>query len=89
MVEPLAHRRTFLVEAAPEPDALLRILAPFAVQGAPILSLEAEQACELTVIRLEVGGLDHALAERLAEKLRALPVIRSVGLGWRVALAAA
>lgn len=89
MVEPLAPRRTFLIEAEAEHDVLLRILAPFAVQGAPILSLEAEQACELTVARLEVGGLTHALAERLAEKLRALPVVRSVGLGWRVALAAA
>lgn len=88
MVESLAPRRTFLVEAEPEHDVLLRVLAPFAVQGAPILSLEAEQAAALTVIRLEVGGLDHALAERLAEKLRALPIIRSVGLGWRVALAA-
>lgn len=84
----LSPRRTFLVEAAPEHDVLLRILAPFAVQGAPILSLEAEQATALTLIRLEVGGLDHALAERLAEKLRALPIVRSVGLGWRVALAA-
>ena len=53
----MAERRTFLIEARPEADIVLRVLAPFAVQGAQILSLAAEQGAGATSIRLEAGGL--------------------------------
>ena len=76
-------RCTFLIEAAPQADILLRLLAPFAVHSAPVLFLRAEQAPDRVAVRLEIGGGDLALAERLAAKLRAVPHVRSIGLGWR------
>lgn len=78
-------RRTFLVRTRPEGDALLRILGPFAVQGAEILSLEAERGEAAVSVRIEVGGLSADLAAHLVARLRALPVVTQVGVGWRVA----
>lgn len=75
--------RTFLIEARPEADIVLRVLAPFAVQGAQILSLAAEQRPSATSIRLEAGGVGADVAGLLAERLRAMPAVTAVGLGWR------
>ncbi|MCX7585939.1 hypothetical protein [Phenylobacterium sp. 58.2.17] len=79
----MAERRTFLIEARPEADIVLRVLAPFAVQGAQILSLAAEQGAGATSIRLEAGGIGAEAAGLLVERLRAMPAVTTVGLGWR------
>lgn len=75
--------RTFLIQARPEADIVLRVLTPFAVQGAQILSLAAEQGPGATSIRLEAGGLDADVAGQLVARLRAMPAVTTVGLGWR------
>lgn len=79
----LGGRRTFLVTGQDEADLLLRVLAPFAVQGARIvaanLTVEAGQAA----IRIEVAGMDMGRAQHLAERLRAMPAVAGVGLGWK------
>lgn len=76
-------RRTFLIEAHPRGDAVLRVLAPFAVQGADIVTIESAQTPARTSIRIEAAGLDEGVAQQLAQRLRALPVVIGVGLGWR------
>lgn len=77
------HRRTFLIEARPQADILLRVLGPFAVQGAQIVQLEAAQDAGRTTIRIEAAGLGAELAGLLVERLRAMPAVIGVGLGWR------
>lgn len=84
----MVERRTFLIEARPEPDIVLRVLGPFAVQGAEILILEAEQGASRTSIRIEAAGLGADTAGLLVERLRAMPAVTAVGLGWRAAAAA-
>ncbi|MBA4013039.1 MAG: hypothetical protein C0481_14320 [Phenylobacterium sp.] len=81
----MAERRTFLIEARPEADIVLRVLAPFAVQGAQILTLAAEQGADRTSIRLEASGVGPDVAGLLVERLRAMPSVTTVGLGWRAA----
>lgn len=76
-------RRTFFVEAEACADALLRILGPFAVQGASVHEMEAGERAGRLSVRLEVAGLTLARAEHLAERLRGLAMVRGVALGWR------
>lgn len=78
-----AGRRTFFIEAARDADVLLRVLGPFAVQGAEVEELTATQGCAGMSIRLEVSGLTQARAEHLAERLRGLGAVTGVALGWR------
>ena len=78
-----AGRRTFLIEAMPDGDVLLRVLGPFAVQGAQIREMSAAECGRAVSIRLEVSGLTQARAEHLAERLRALAAVTGVALGWR------
>lgn len=82
-------RRTFLLVVEAGTDTLLRVLAPFAVQGARIVAAELLEQGARTTIRIEVAGLAMARAEHLAERLRAMPAVRSVGLGWRAGQSAA
>lgn len=79
------QRRTFLIEARPQADVLLRVLGPFAVQGAQIVLMEAAQDAGRTSIRIEAAGVGIELAEHLVERLRAMPAVLGVGLGWRAA----
>lgn len=83
--EALAGRRTFFIEAGRDGDLLLRVLGPFAVQGAEIAEMTATQGGGGVSIRLEVSGLSQARAEHLAERLRALAAVTGVALGWRAA----
>lgn len=78
-----AGRRTFFVEAARDGDVLLRVLGPFAVQGAEIAEMTATQGGVGVSIRVEVSGLSQARAEHLAERLRGLTAVTGVALGWR------
>jgi hypothetical protein len=75
-------RRTFIIEADAAPDLLLRVLAPFAVQGAVIVAAELAQGAVGASIRIEAAGLTLQRAERVAERLRALPAVTGVGLVW-------
>jgi hypothetical protein len=34
-------------------------------------------------MRIEASGLREEVAQHLAERLRAMPAVTSVGLGWR------
>ena len=78
-----AGRRTFFVEATQGDDVLLRVLGPFAVQGAEIAEMTATEGGNGVSIRLEVAGLSQARAEHLAGRLRALAAVTGVALGWR------
>ena len=78
-----AERRTFLIEASPETDILLRVLGLFAVRDARVLTLEAAESAEQTSIRIEVGAIDADAAGRLVARLREMPAVRTVGAGWR------
>ena len=77
-------RRTFLIEAHPRSDIVLRVLGLFVVQGAELLAVEALQGAQRTSIRVEASGLAEGVAQHLVERLRATPAVIGVGLGWRV-----
>lgn len=80
---PASVRRTFLIEAQRRGDVVLRVLGLFAVRDVEILMIEAAQGAELTSIRIETGGLAESAAQHLVERLRAMPAVTGVGLGWR------
>ena len=78
-------RHTFHVEAYAEIDVLVRALGPFAVQGARIVGAELTERDGRVAIRIEVSGMTMARADLTAERLRAMPAVLGVGLGWRAA----
>ena len=57
--------------------------SPFAVQDVDILTMEASRDLGRISIRIEAGGLAEAAAQGLADRLRAMPAVTGVGLGWR------
>ena len=83
-----AVRWRFLVEAHAEPDALVRVLTPFSVQGAQLVEVTLDRVDGGLAIRIESEGLEAVRAETLLRRLEGLPVVRRVGLGWQAAQAA-
>jgi len=79
----------FVIDAHPEADALVRVLTPFAVQGARLSEVSAVGGERGLSIRLETEGLDEVRAGVLLQRLRNLPVVIRAGLGWREAASAA
>ena len=78
------RRHCFVVEAVDAPDALVRVLTPFAVQGARLVSVVLDGGR----IHIQVDGLDAWRAETLLQRLRGMPVVIGVAVGWREAAAA-
>lgn len=70
------RRCVFLVELDAAPDAVIRVLAPFARAGAQItgLSLAGE------ALRIETDNLPDP--DRLGRLIRRMPMVRGVGTGW-------
>jgi hypothetical protein len=80
-VTPPTNRRRFLVETCAEGDALIRVLTPFAVQGAELAAVSLARAGPGLAIRIEADGLEPRRADTLLRRLEALPVVRSVRVG--------
>lgn len=80
---PCARRHCFVVEAADEFDALIRVLTPFAVQAAALASVTLDHGPHGVRIRIEADGLSSQRAETLLQKLRGMPVVLGVAIGWR------
>lgn len=84
-----AHRRhCFVVEAVEAPDTLVRVLTPFAVQGAQLASVALDALDGAVRIRIEADGLDTERTETLVRRLRGLPPVTAVAVGWRATVAA-
>ena len=75
-------RHIFLIEMDAAPDALLRALGPFALQGASVTGLELSTRGGRMALRVEATGVCADTAARLRQRLGALPSVRGVGLGW-------
>lgn len=73
----------FHVEARVVEDALLRVLAPFAVSSAELRSAQMTRFADYVSIRIEAAGLDAQCAVTLLHRLRNMPMVRAAGLGWR------
>ena len=81
----------FAVRAAADPGTLTRLIAPFAKRGLVPTSVVARSAGAdgaILLVDLQVGGLDRALAEMVAEGLRQLVPVERVLLA-ELALAVA
>jgi hypothetical protein len=76
-------RWVFFVDADLLHDAALRVLGPFAVQGAMLTGLELQPAQGGLRLRIDVEGLNEAKASALSRRLTSLPCVRAVSLGWR------
>jgi hypothetical protein len=83
------RRYDFVIDAHQEIDALARVLAPFAVQGARLTEVSLVTGALGFAIRLKAEGLDEIRAGVLLQRLRNLPVVIRAGLGWREAADAA
>jgi hypothetical protein len=84
----VGRRYAFVIEAVEAPDSLVRVLTLFAVQPLTLASVTLVQGDGGCAIRIEADGLDAGRAETLLRRLEGMPVIRSVGLGWRELLRA-
>jgi len=80
-------RRLFLVGAADEPDALIRVLNVVTVLQARLRRIEAEPADGGLTIRMEIDDAGDQRAEALARKLQACPVVTGLAFGWQGSLA--
>ena len=80
---PCARRHCFVVEAADEFDALIRVLTPFAVQAAALASVTLDHGPHGVRIRIEADGLSSQRAETLLQTLLGMPVVLGVAIGWR------
>lgn len=67
----------FVVEVDPIPDALVRVLGPFAVQQVTVARVRYDQTCSGSAV-LEALGLDPDRADLLGRRLEQLPFVRSV-----------
>ena len=81
--EAAAVQRSFAVEMAHAPDGALRVLGPFVLSGADILSLHMDRRADQLAIRIVVSDLAAQRAETLRRRLEALPGMIAVGVGWR------
>jgi len=82
-------RRLFLVGAADDPDALMRVLNVVAVLQARLRRVEAEADGEGLAIRLEIDDAGDQRAEALARRLEACPAVTRLAFGWQAGLAPA
>ena len=80
-------RRLFLVGAADEPDALVRVLNVVTVLQARLRRVEAEPVEGGLSIRLEIDDPGDHRAETLARRLEACPAVRRLAFGWQAGLA--
>ena len=78
-----ATGRLFLIEGADAGDALARVLDLFAIQQARLRNVEFKATDGRMTLRLETEGLAPDRADYLRRKLALLPLVTSVGLGWR------
>ena len=75
-------RHVFLIELEAAPDAVMRVLGPFALHDAELTALDLTRGEGRLDLRVEAIGFSFDLADHLGRKLRALPVVRGVALGW-------
>jgi hypothetical protein len=71
-------RYRFVIEVDPIPDALLRILGPFAVRDAMLVTVRHDGTGTDARTELEAVGLSSALAELIGLRLAQMPCVRSV-----------
>ena len=83
MDEDPLKRHTFVVEAAGEPDVLLRVLGPFAVQEATITDLRLDRTGGSVSLFIEACGMGDDRALLIARRLEGLAAVRGVAFGWR------
>ena len=80
MNESSRSKYRFGIETDAAPDALIRILTPFAIQGARLLSVRHDQTRCGTWTTLEVEDLPKVRAEYLRNRLAQLRGVRSIDL---------
>jgi hypothetical protein len=79
----VGRRHLFLIECPDAADALVRLLGPFAVQQARLVTVAASIADGRLVARIEVEGMSPDRAQNLSLRLKQLPAVTGVSLGWR------
>lgn len=77
-----APKFRFVVECAPDPDVLVRLLDRFHSQQALVEEVEHALAGTQARTVIRASRLARDQAERLVRSLQALPFVRSVGFGW-------
>ena len=86
---PGPDRHEFRIEADSVLDVLLRILGPFAVQGADVAGVRHERTGDRAWTVVEVTGLAPERAELLRLRLAQVPCVRDVRVHCALALVVA
>ena len=71
------------VEREPTADALLRVLGTLAVQQVQLIEVRFTTTGGGFAARLEIERMSLQRVEHLARRLRQLPAVTAVSLGWR------
>ncbi len=71
------------IERDPPADALLRVLGTLAVQQVQLIEVGFTTTGGGYAARLEIERLSLQRAEHLAQRLRQIPSVTAVSLGWR------
>lgn len=79
----------FVIEFAGATDSVLKLLGVFCVQACRLTHLTLEPGAAGAQLRVHVGDLGTERAAHLRDRLAALPIVRSVALGWRTEPSAA
>lgn len=82
-LEATQRLHVFQIEARDIEDVLLRVLGPFARASADLRSVVLRKVACGVAIRIEAYALSNDRATTLAHRLRTLPCVATVGLGWR------
>jgi hypothetical protein len=71
------------IEREPTAEALLRVLGTLAVQQVQLIEVRFTTTAGGFAARLEIEPLSLQRAEHLAWRLRQMPSVTAVSLGWR------
>jgi hypothetical protein len=77
------REQIFLIDFIDAPDAVVRLLGPFAVQGCRLLDLGLEPRSAGARLRVHASAMDPSKADQLRHRLAALPLVQAVTVGWR------
>jgi len=71
------------IEREPTAETLLRVLGTLAVQQGHLIEVRFSRTDACFAARLEIEGLGFQRMEHLARRVRQVPSVTAVSLGWR------
>jgi len=81
--KPGGRRHIYVVEGRASADGLSRVIGLFVVQDARLDEARYDADAKSFTLRIVAGGLGDERADHLARRLRLVPQVERVAVGWR------